>query len=452
MGITMKKTPRISSYAAGLLLVFALLSTPASSMENKATFDLQLLQKLFKSYQRQQAYLYAQQHLAEMEGDPYFDYYYGVSAIDAGKASQGVFALERVLLSFPNDLVARLELARGYFLLEEYALARESFELVLQSSPPSRVRDTAEAYLDRIRVSESRYRPTHSGNVSFSLGNDDNVNGGVDEDAQLEFVTLLDPDSLGQDDNFLNLAGAWTYTHPFSPGWFTETSLSGQMRSHQDLDQFNSTTGTLQLGLVHLQGTHRYKAQFISQLFNLDSERYRTLNSLLLEWKYSLSEQSSLTSSLQLAQLDYPNIPSKNSDLSTLAINYLHSFSSYLQPLVFVTFNLSQEAAEENSPQALADTERDISGLRAGIILSFTNTLALQSSYSLQNSEYDGDQVFPPGPAREDDYTSTEVSLLWALKRKWRLDTRYNHTENDSNVNLRDYQRNTFEVSLNYTF
>lgn len=103
-------------------------------------FNLKQLQELFKTYQRQQAYAYASQHLEQMEGDPYFDYLYGVSAIDTGHASEGVFALERVLLAFPEDHVARLELARGYFILEEYARSRVEFEIVLKTEPPKKSR------------------------------------------------------------------------------------------------------------------------------------------------------------------------------------------------------------------------------------------------------------------------------------------------------------------------
>ena len=95
------------------------------------TFNLQHLQSLFASYKRQAAYDYATQFVKQMEGDPYFDYFYGVSAIDTGHASQGVFALERVLLFHPKDHVVRLELARGYFILEEYARSRQEFEKVL---------------------------------------------------------------------------------------------------------------------------------------------------------------------------------------------------------------------------------------------------------------------------------------------------------------------------------
>jgi len=438
-----------------LLLAFTVHaeSPPETLNENPTAFDITQLQSLFEAYQRMQAYAYARRYLSVMEGNPYFDYFYGVSAIDTGKASEGVFALERVLLTFPDDQVARLELARGYFVLQEYALSRQAFEQVLNTNPPATVRDTAEAYLDKIRVSESRYRPTHSGFIDFSMGNDDNVNAGVDENSTFQLVSLLTAESFGQDDNFASLNGAWTYIHPFSPGWLFESTLSADLRKNQELDQFDTTTGTMQLGISHLQGTHKYKAEIIAQQFQLDGNEYRSLSGVNLDWQYTLSEQSSINSTLQVAQLDYPDLAIKNSDLGILGISYIHAFSAYLQPVVFTSINAGKEQAEQNTnPTALSDTERNIYSLRAGVILSFTNTLALQSAAGLQKSEFAGAPFFQPDVLREDDYTTADIALLWAFERKWRLETRYSHTENNSNYDLRDYERNVFDMSINYTF
>lgn len=416
-------------------------------------FDIKHLQSLFESYKRGKSYKYAKQYQAEMEGDPYFDYFFGVSAIDTGRASEGVFALERVLLTFPDDQVARLELARGYFVLQEYALSRVTFESVLESNPPALVRDTAEAYLDKIRVSESRYRPTHSGFLQFSLGTDDNVNAGVDENASFPLASILSAESFGQEDNFAALAGSWTYIHPFSPGWLFESTLSGDFHKNQDLGIYDTTTGTLQLGITHLQASSKYKTELITQQYQLDGDEYRTLNGLNFNWQYTISTQSSLNTSLQYAQLDYPTIAIKNSELTTLALNYTHAFAAFLQPVLFTTMSLGTETPEdETDASTLSETDRDIYSLRAGFVLNFTNTLALQTAVGMQNSEYAGAPALQPDTIREDEYTTADMGLLWAFSRKWRLDTRISYAENDSTDDLRDYERNVIDMTLNYTF
>jgi len=410
---------------------------PLSLLAKPDVFDIAHLQSLFESYKRGQAYDYAKQYQSEMEGDPYYDYFFGVSAIDTGHASEGTFALERVLLVFPEDQVARIELARGYFNLQEYALAKDAFNAVLKNNPPDTVKDIAQTYLDRIRINESRYRPTHSGFIEFALGYDDNVNIGVDESINL-------PGSEAQADNVATLSGAWSYAHPFSPGWLFESTLFGDFRKNQDLSAFDTATGSLQLGIAHIQADSKYKAELIAQQFNLDGESFRTLNGINLNWQYTLSQQSSFNSSLQYARFDYPNLVYKNSDLITLGLNYTRAFSSYLQPLLFTNLSLGTENAQDTSnPVALRETERDIYSLRIGLVLNFTNTIALQSAIGTQNSAYN---------EREDDYNTANLNLVWAFARKWRLDTRYGYTKNDSTDNLRSYQRKVINMTLNYTF
>ena len=428
-------------------------SAPNSTAEPSTAFDINHLQSLFKHYKRAESYRYAKQYQSEMEGDPYFDYLFGVSAIDTGNASEGTFALERVLLSFPDDQVARLELARGYFNLQEYSLAKDQFNTVLKSNPPEKVKSAAYAYLDKIRVSESRYRPTHSGFIEFALGNDDNANGGLNESAALLTPIPLEADSFGQADNFTSVIGSWTYVHPVSPGWLVESSLSGNFRKNQQLSQFDTNTATVQLGLTHLQATNKYKAELIAQQFQLDGGKYRSLNGINLNWQHTISQQSSLNSTLQYAQLDYPDYDYRNSNLLTLAINYTQSFSVYLQPLLFTTLTLGNESATDSTnTTSLSEAERDIYSLRVGVVTSFTNTLAFRTSIGSQNSAYAGTSAFSDGEKREDNYNSADLGLIWAFDRKWRLDTRYSYVKNDSNDEFKSYTRSVLSVAMNYTF
>lgn len=128
-----------------------------------------------------QAMALAQQHLKDLEGNVSFDFAYGLAAIDAGFPSHAVFALERVLQHQPDNLRARLELARGYFLLEQFESARIEFNRVLDTNPPENVQNNVNRYLDIIRLRESRYKTTSSFFVEFGGGRDDNVNSAPDD-------------------------------------------------------------------------------------------------------------------------------------------------------------------------------------------------------------------------------------------------------------------------------
>ena len=70
-----------------------------------------------------EAYALGRRHPEEL-GKPEFDFYFGVAAVDTGHAGEGVLALERYIIRFPDNDRARLELARGYFVLGEMVRAR----------------------------------------------------------------------------------------------------------------------------------------------------------------------------------------------------------------------------------------------------------------------------------------------------------------------------------------
>jgi len=63
-----------------------------------------------------EAYELGKSHPEEL-GDPTYDFYFGVAAVSSGRSGEGVLALERYVLNFPDNAYGRLELARGYFVL-----------------------------------------------------------------------------------------------------------------------------------------------------------------------------------------------------------------------------------------------------------------------------------------------------------------------------------------------
>jgi len=88
---------------------------------------------------------------SQRAGDPDYDYLLGVAALDLGKNTEAVFALERVLAVRPDNAPARAQIARAYFALKETDTARREFENGKQQQVPPEVRQTIERYLDAIR-------------------------------------------------------------------------------------------------------------------------------------------------------------------------------------------------------------------------------------------------------------------------------------------------------------
>ena len=431
-----------------ILLAVLLLSSSFQVLAAEA-FDMEKMKDMFNKYQRKQAYEYASEYLDSMEGDPYFDYFYGVSAIDAGHASEGVFALERVLMQFPDDPVARLELARGYFILEEYARARQEFEAVLESDPPEGVKRTAYLYLDRIRVQEARYRTTLSGFVELGGGYDSNVNsapGGT-------FDGLLTPDSTAKEDGFYNLAGTARLGVPFAPGWKFNLLGTGILKKNQDYSQFDTITGTAQAGISLNTKASLYNLDLVAQEFMLDGDSYRSLLGANAGWKYNSSEKSSFTTSLQYARLSYDIYSILDSDLVTLNMGYSHEFTASMAPVLFANVQLGNEKAKSDSQQAEANTSRNIASLRLGMAVSLSPQFVTQFALGAQGSNYKGEQLTEPvGVKRKDTYYTADLNLFWLLNRNWRVDTRISYSDNTSNVPIREYDRLLASINVNYNF
>jgi len=421
------------------------------------SFDIKQLQNLFKAFQRKAAYNYASTYLSQMEGNPYFDYLYGVSAIDTGHASQGVFALERVTLMVPEDHVARLELARGYFILEEYARARKEFERVMAINPPKPVKDTAQRFLDMIRIREAKYHTTSNGFLAFGMGSDSNVNSGADDDLAL-LIPGLTTESLGQDDTFATLVAAWQITQPFAPGWMFNSTFTANTRINSDHDEFNTLTATIQTGINRLYKDSNYKVNIILQQFNLDSTKYRTLGGMNLEWHNSLTQKSKMNLSLQYAVLDYEDSAQefRNSSLITFNTGYTHAFTGPWAPVLFSNINIGTETVDDDTASgALENTERDIQGVNLGVLLNFSTKLGLQTSFNLQNSNYATEQldvISSDQVVRDDNFYSANISLLWLFNKDVRLDTKVSYSKNDSNIKSFNYDKTQVNLNVHYAF
>src|SRR5881396_1597298 len=178
------------------------------------------LRALLEQGRSADAYALGRSHSEEL-GKPDFDFYYGIAALDSGHAGEGVLALERYVVRFPDNDRARLELARGYFVLGELVRAREEFETVLRKDPPPAVQATIERFMDSIRAQETRYAATAAGYVEIGGGYDSNINSGVGN--PVITVPTLGTVQLAQagaksGSSFLHLGGGGQVSHPIAPG------------------------------------------------------------------------------------------------------------------------------------------------------------------------------------------------------------------------------------------
>ncbi len=420
------------------------------SSNTLAEIDLNRLKQLFDSGNSQQAYEYALTDLLASEGDPTFDYYFGASAIDVGQSNEGIYALERVLVSQPNNHAARLELARGYFILQEYDRSRAEFNLVLSVNPPEDVREKVYAYLDTIRLQESRYKTTSTAYVELGYGTDSNINSGPDNPTIIFLgqTGQLNPSALEQEDNFTALKANYGVSTPLTAKSSFTASINANFRNNSEHSELDTSTFTGAADFRFLQAQDSYSIGLIAQKFSVDSDTYRQLTGINTNWSRHLSQQATLQAFLQYAKQDFDGQQARNVDTGTLGIGFTKRLNTSLSPVIFTSAYVAQDTPEHNSDIAKQIAERDYFGARIGTILSTSAKTSIQFAVNYQSSKYGLEDI--NGILREDDHTTAELDFTWLLSRNWSLLVNTSYIQNDSSNTINAYDRKQASLSLHY--
>ncbi|MGH8764878.1 MAG: hypothetical protein ACRET8_04115, partial [Burkholderiales bacterium] len=237
-----------------LLWLAALAWLGASSSSWAAPADE--LKALLDQRNPKDAYELAKQNPGEI-GNPAFDFFFGIAAVDSGHAGEGVLALERYVVNFPGNLQGRLELARGYFVLGEDARAREEFNGVLKANPPPDVRANIERFINALDARQSSYRTTTGVYAEIGYGHDTNVNGGVGSSGIVVPVfgnVRVAPVGVQIKADFTSFALGGEVIHPLAPGLavFANGRVDGKFNNGGLASQFDQDSGLLNGGLTYL--------------------------------------------------------------------------------------------------------------------------------------------------------------------------------------------------------
>lgn len=410
--------------------------------------DVSQIQGLLDAGKSEQAYELANQMLAESEGEPAFDLAYGAAAIDSGRISEGVFALERVLLIEPENHLAKLELARGYFFLKQYELAETLFAEVQTQNPPPLVQARINTYLDRIKQSQMAAATRINSFIELWAGYDSNINSGPD--AQTNVVTLTS-DALGRGDQYNQVRAGITVDHDYSSSGSLFFSGSTDMRFYHTEDEQDYKSFNFSGGHRWNLDKQQYQLGATIQKYDLGYEDYRTLLGLNLGWNKQLSERSVLRTSLNLNDLTYDQTSYKDASQWTLSANYLYAGQSDWNPIWFAGLFIGDEDPDTAGVLANAEVDRKFYGGSLGVQLSPNSTLLLTPSLVYQASDYRGeDWIY--NVKRKDDYTSFNLSAEWRVQKNWSVLMNYNYALAESNIELFEYDRQQVMLGLRYNF
>ncbi|NWG86120.1 MAG: DUF560 domain-containing protein [Hydrogenophilaceae bacterium] len=398
--------------------------------------------------QAKEAYAIGQQN-PDLLGEPDFDFFYGLAAIEAGHAAEGILALERYLLLNPDNARARLELARGYFVLGDDVRAREEFEAVRKLKPPASVLAAIDRFVDAIRTREGRYQTTASFYAEAGFGIDTNVNGGAST-ANITLpvfgaVTLSDT-GVEKRDSFGHFALGGQAAKPVAPGVSLFGAAGFDGRYNREESAFNQASLGLTGGVSYVKDNDLYRVGLNWNGATVGSEHYRDVLGVSGEWFRQLDEFQAVNAFVQYADLEYGGANRvRDADLKGVGVGYRRAFSVKWQPVVSARLSYSKESNQKRRP----DFSRDMPGLNLGVSFSPDPKWGLGVNYAYQKSNYDGKML---GVDRKDSYQSLGLNATFLVDKQVSLRGELSYSENESNIELYSNKRTLAAVNLRYDF
>ncbi|WP_018413219.1 tetratricopeptide repeat protein [Methyloversatilis thermotolerans] len=391
---------------------------------------------------------------SERAGDPQFDLLLGIAALETGRHTLAVFALERVLAVQPDNARARAEIGRAYMALGESEGAKRELQAVRgQDVPPEVVRaiDRLLAAIDRAAL---QGRTAFSGYVEAAVGRDTNVNSAT----SLTSVTVpslgafvLDTSSRSRSAWFSALSGGVNVRVPVNPEWALIAGASGAGRFNGGESRFDTTALDGNGGVVWSRGQHRVTALLQAGMFEVDQEKLRDYTGGLLQWQYTHDARNQTTVYAQQTRLRYEG----SNDVRDVNRNIYGVGHAMLLPdgqtLLFGSVYLGAETGRNDLSSGINIAANDVIGFRFGAQHSLDERWQLFGALSHEARDYHAtDPVF--GVVRDDTLTSLSLGASYEFAKNWLATPSLSFSRNDSSISLNEYRRGIAQFAVRRTF
>ncbi len=395
---------------------------------------------------------------SDRAGDPEYDFLLGSAALELGKNTEAIFALERVLAVRPDATPARALIARAYFNLKETQTAKREFENVRSQEVPEEVALTIDRFLDAIRQIEETQTVTIRGYFEVGGGYDSNVNsataeGQVAVPAFGGAIFTLTGSSVEQADSYLAFGGGVNLRGPVSRRLSLFGGVAYSNKSNINEDDFSTYSYDLNFGLSYKRD--RSTVTLATQLgaFFVDdaalySEAYREVVGATLQWQYDFNARNQLSAYSQYARLTYPGQGPRDVDRYVAGAGYARAFGQRSSLVVYMGGYGGQEREQD---QSFPQFGHDLAGVRIGAQQFLNEKFSIFINASGEGRWYGG-----PDPSflisREDEQYSASGGIHFIPRKRLRLTLQGSYADNSSNIAINEFDRWLVSLTLRNDF
>ena len=411
--------------------------------------------KLIAAKQFQSAYSLLEPLESQRSGEDEYDMLLGLSAIDSGHVTRGVFALERVLARHPENGNARAHIARAYFLLGEQEAARAEFRNVLAQKPPEDMTKVINRYMSAIDKSQG-LSSTYSAYLEAGIGHDSNVNSATTASS----VTIMAIPGLGgldlllgreareRSDNFASLAGGISFRSPQYGGVTVFGSANASQRYNHQESRFDLGTLDFNLGLRYIRHVDTFTLAAQSASLSLDHDVFRRVHGLNGQWQRDLDDKNQINAFVQVSRLEYPDNDIRNANRYVGGGGWAHVFNGDLTPLLFMSAYMGQERTLDRDWDFFS---HHLYGARLGGQLALTPKLVTYATSGYEYRRYDErDALFQI--SRGDKQFDLNLGLRYLPGYNWIIKPQLTYIRNDSNIDLNRFDRYMLSFSIRREF
>lgn len=440
-----KNTIRMALLAAGLLA--------ASAVQADAVTDN--ARSLLDKGDAKAAYAILEPLETERAGNPEYDFLLGLAALEIGKNTNAVFALERVLAVDPNHVRARAEIARAYAALGETKTAKQEFETVKKQGVPPEVAVTIDRLLSAIERIEDEGRTTVRGYVEGTIGHDTNVNSATsNRDVTFflpgfGFITgTIDPGHVRRSDTFTSVGGGLNLRKPLDKEWALTAGLNGSKRMNTDVDVFDTGSIDANIGLVRTYGKDVFSAALQYSQFWVDNNRYRDAAGFTAQWQHNYDSRNQSSLYIQYADLRYMSSNSvRNADRFVIGANFAHALPGF-KTVFYGGGYVGEEVAKKDNFQRLGHA---LYGARIGAQHEFHRDAKFFANLGYEHRRFaDEDTLFLK--TRTDQQWNLGVGVAWKPAKNWLVTPQFQYTDSQSNISLNRFKREVVSVTVRREF
>ena len=389
---------------------------------------------------------------SERAGDPAYDFLLGLAALEVGKNTNAVFALERVLAVDPNHVRARAEIARAYAALGETKTARQEFETVKQQGVPPEVAVTIDRLLSAIERVEDEGRTVVRGYVEGTVGHDTNVNSATaNRDVAVPLfggaIFTLGPGGVRRSDTFTSVGGGLSLRKPLDKEWALTAGLNGTKRMNTDVDVFDTGSADAHVGVVRTYGKDIFSAALQYNQFWVDNNRYREAAGFTAQWQHNYDARNQASLYVQYSDLHYMSQEVRNADRFVIGANFAHALKGF-KTVFYGGAYVGEEATRKDGFEHLGHT---LYGARVGAQHELHRDVKAFANLGYEHRRYNGEDPFFLR-IRTDNQWNLGVGAVWTPAKNWRVTPQFQYTDTHSNVALNRYRREVVSVTVRREF